>query len=444
MTLPGGLPAKGAPIAVIEAPFDAHITLPGSKSIALRQMAISALCEDGSSLSGIPDCDDVDAMFSCLQRLGVGIVRAKPGGLVVTRPMSRSTDVHLDAHMSGVSARLLLAMAALRAGSTSLDGRPSLRARTNADLLAILSSCGCLVEACPGGLLPARIRGPVVLPTELRVSASLSSQHVSALALIAPFFGLDLHVQGDCVSKPYIDISLHEMRRRGVAATWVAPGACIRIARLRYRGGDYRVEGDATAATYFAALATLHGGRVTCTNLGRNTVQGDYGFFSILQRLGARVVANEDCTLIQGPQRLCGLTDINMSDMPDAALTLMTLAPLLPTATRINGLASLHHKECDRLTCAGRELRRLGVHCIIGEEHIEIQPLGDSLFQVSRAGVEIRTYEDHRMAMAFSILASRLGHCRIDNPEVVAKTYPNYWRDYGRLTGAQRVWAGSV
>ncbi len=416
---------------------NAHLTLPGSKSIALRQLAMAALARGTSTITGVPDCDDADAMLECIAALGADVsVDGKQ--ILVTGPIDMHKDIALDARMSGASTRLLIGIAALRSGRTSIDGHNSLRARTNAPLYEVLREQGCQVESATGGL-PVTIAGPLQPAMVMGIDASLSSQYVTALLLCAPYCSFDtdtnsktqrIHITGDLVSRPYIDITLNEMRKRGVRSQWVDEQT-LEVEQGSYQAGQIQIEGDATAATYFAALATLHGGSLTLDNLGDSTVQGDYQFLSVMEQLGARVERNPNQTHIEGPSRLSAIEAIDMTTMPDAALTLIAMAPLLPATLTINGLSSLHHKECDRLECPATEFADMGINAHTTQDSIRIEPLGKQAMRPHT----LRTYHDHRMAMAFSLLGSFSGTLGVDDKQVVAKTYPHYWSDYAAVGG---------
>ncbi|MCR9261234.1 MAG: 3-phosphoshikimate 1-carboxyvinyltransferase [Pseudomonadaceae bacterium] len=416
---------------------DAHLTLPGSKSIALRQLAMAALAQGTSTITGVPDCDDADAMLECIAALGADVsIDGKQ--ILVTGPIDRHKDIALDARMSGASTRLLIGIAALRSGRTRIDGHSSLRARTNAPLYDVLRQQGCQVESATGGL-PVTITGPLRPADVMHIDASLSSQYVTALLLCAPYCSDDaiddhpaqrIQIKGDVVSRPYIDITLNEMRKRGVHSHWVDEQT-LEVAHGSYQAGEIQIEGDATAATYFAALTTLHGGRLTLDNLGNSTVQGDYQFFSIMEQLGAHVERKPEQTLIEGPSELSTLNVIDMTTMPDAALTLIAMAPLLPATLTIHGLSSLHHKECDRLNCPASEFADLGISAQTTQDSIRIEPLGNQTMRPHT----LRTYHDHRMAMAFSLLGSVSGTLGVDDRQVVGKTYPHYWSDYAAVGG---------
>jgi 3-phosphoshikimate 1-carboxyvinyltransferase len=417
-------------IPAITRSFDAEITLPGSKSIALRQLAMAALAQGKTHLTGIPECDDAQAMIDCLINLGVDI-QTDGATTTVLGPMDfGEATVRLNARMSGASTRLLIGLAALRKGATHIDGHSSLQARSNQPLFDVLQNHGCTVESASGGL-PAKITGPIAISSALTIDGSLSSQYITALLLIAPLTCPDsgqlVKISSDLVSKPYLDITLNEMGKSGVTAHW-QDDRTIFVAKNSYQNGPRTIEGDATAATYFSALATLHGGAVTLTNIDATTHQGDYQFCEVVEALGA-TVERQGSTRIIGPPKPLGITNIDMVTMPDAALTLIAMAPLLPGTTKIIGLQSLHHKECDRLECPATELRAMGVKVSTTTDTISVEEALPTQLQSHT----LTTYHDHRMAMAFSLLGSRSEKLSVDDKTVVNKTYPHYWLDYDKL-----------
>ena len=409
----------------ISTSFDCQLTLPGSKSIALRQMAISALTDGATTLAGVPWCDDIEAMLDCLAQLGVGVTRDETS-VTLQGPMNFSDPVALDARMSGASTRLLIGLAALRSGSTTIDGHPSLRVRTNQPLFDVLAAHGVKVESESGGL-PAVLSGPIQDVDEVSVDGSISSQYITALLLIAPYIGegLEIAITGNLVSRPYIDITINEMSKRGAHAEWL-DSTRLRVTPTRYQAQTLTIEGDATAASYFLALATLHGSTLTINNLGDSTHQGDYGFVEVMATLGAEITSTPATTTVTGPSALNPLPNIDMTTMPDAALTLITLAAAIPSATTITGLSTLHHKECDRLECSVAELQKLGVQTGHTTDSISVPYTTPEEI----APATLTTYHDHRMAMAFSVLGSLTGTLTVDDEFVVGKTYPNYWQDY--------------
>jgi 3-phosphoshikimate 1-carboxyvinyltransferase len=353
--------------------------------------------------------------------------------------------IEVNVGQSAVTTRLLLAMAALRPGSTLIDGHISMRNRPNKALVDALESLGATMVSTNDGHLPTTVTGTRNLRGPVRVPSNISSQYLTSLLIIAPLLdaGLVIEVEGDLTSKPYVDLTLDEMAKFGVRVT-NHEYRRLAVAPQVYRASSIDVEGDASAASYFAALATLHGARITLSNLGSNTRQGDYAFFGLCEKLGARVGRSASCTVIEGPRHLEASFDgpVDMTSMPDVAPTLMMIAPFLKTPTRITGLATLRVKECDRIAAPTRELRKLGVNVEEGPDFMVVEPLGAaalSRMEMTRpAVVEIETYHDHRIAMSFGVLGSRLPGLRILDPGCVAKTYPNYWQDWQRAGAAPR------
>ena len=415
------------PIARVERPFAVDVTLPGSKSIALRHILMSTLADVPTRLVGVPRCDDVDSMFDAVGRLSVDVQRTGKHAHVVPPAEPFSLDVELDLGMSGVSLRLLLAQAALRTSTTRFTGHRQLHDRPNADLLDALRVIGCEVED-DEGRLPIVVRGPATPAPETPLAMGVSSQYLSGLLLMAPSLprGLTIHLRGSATSASYVGVTQAEMARRGVEVRIVAPST-VTVPPGVYQGGDVVIEGDASAATYHAALATLHGGRVHLANLGEATRQGDYAFLALCERIGATVDRSDSRVTIEGPHRLRALGEVDMIDMPDAAPTLMAMAPLLPTATHITGLATLRVKETDRIAFGVAELRKAGVRVEEYDAAVTVQPSAEL------RSVDFETYEDHRLAMALSVLASKIGGCRVLGADCVSKTYADYWQDFDRI-----------
>ena len=416
-------------VGVAPSGFDLRLALPGSKSIALRQILMSALAAQPTRLAGIPKCDDVATMLRCVAQLGAVVTEDGDGTRL--SPPSAAVDaaapLELDLGMSGVSLRLLLAAAALRPATTRFVGDAQLHRRPNADLLDALRRIGCTVVSNEGRL-PIAIDGPQCPGDRTRLRTKTSSQFLSALLLAAPRLpnGLAIALEDERASASYIGLTVAEMAKRGVAVRTVHANA-VAVPHGEYAGGTVVVEGDASAATYFAALATLHGGCARFSNLGKHTRQGDYGFLDVCERAGAVVERRPEETIVRGPQRLDAVGDIDMAAMPDAAPTLMAMAPFLPAPTRLGGLATLRIKECDRIAAGAAELRKAGVEVEEFEAAMTIHPAG------RLRPARFDTYEDHRMAMALSVLASKIGGCEVRGADCVAKTYADYWRDFGRV-----------
>lgn len=415
------------PIPRVERPFTVDVTLPGSKSITLRHILMSTLADGPTRLDGVPRCDDVDSMFDALGRLGVEVHRAGKQARVAPPAPGFHRQVELDLGMSGVSLRLLLAHAALRTSTTRFTGHRQLHDRPNTDLVDALRLMGCEIED-NGGRLPIVVRGPQTPAQETTLSMGISSQYLSALLLTAPALprGLAIHLRGAATSASYIGVTRAEMARRGVEVRRVG-ASTVAVPPAVYRGGDVMMEGDASAATYHAALATLHGGRVQLLNLGDATRQGDYDFLALCERIGATVARSDSRASLEGPHRLRALGEVDMIDMPDAAPTLMAVAPFLPEPTHITGLATLRVKEVDRIAFGVAELRKAGVRVEEYDAAVTVHPSADL------RPVDFETYQDHRMAMGLSVLASKIGGCRVLGSECVSKTYADYWQDFDAI-----------
>jgi 3-phosphoshikimate 1-carboxyvinyltransferase len=415
--------------------------LPGSKSLTLRDCAIAALADGESTILFPGECDDYWRMKECLRRLGIAIDDSKPEQIKVAGRGGRfaSGTIELFTHQSAVSTRLLLALAALRPDVTLIDGHSSMQARPNKPLLDALAQLGAQVESTRDGYLPARVIGRSDLSGPVEVPSDISSQYLTSLLILAPMLprGLEIKVAGKLTSKPYVDLTLDEMQKFGVHVD-NQDYSLLSVEPQAYRARTLGVEGDASAASYFAALATLHGGTIRLENLGTSTRQGDYAFIGLCEQLGATVRRLPEQTEISGPgSGALGFfsAPVDMTSMPDVAPTLMMVAPFLSRPTHITGLATLRVKECDRIACPARELRKLGVQLEEGPDYIVIQPLSAEA-RARQATVEIETYHDHRIAMSFGVLGSLLPGLRILDPGCVGKTYPNYWRDWDRARAA--------
>ena len=333
--------------------FHFETPLPGSKSLTLRDCAIAALADGPSTVRYPGECDDYWRMKDCLRRLGIAVDDAREGEVRISGRGGNFGPgrVELDVGQSAVTTRLMLAFAALRPDETVVDGHISMQKRPNKDLVDALRALGATLDSSNDGYLPTTVRGTRALRGPVQVPGTISSQYLTSLLTIAPLVegGLVIEVQGELTSKPYVDLTLDEMAKFGVQVENEDYRRLV-VRQQAYRAGAIDVEGDASAASYFAALATLHGGRITLTNLGANTRQGDYGFIELCVRLGARVTRNASNTVIEGPRRLAAAFDgeVDMTSMPDVAPTLMMLAPFLQRPTHITGLSQGRERVLDR------------------------------------------------------------------------------------------------
>lgn len=425
--------ADPLPVAPLDGPVDVTFPIPGSKSITNRALVCAALADGRSTLRGVLHADDTAAMVEGLGALGVPVEDgptddAGPSLLVAGchgRPPAELAIV--DARQSGTTGRFLLPVAALAAGTVRVDGALQLRARPMGPSIDALRALGAtVVDIGAPGHLPVEVSGGPVAGGRLRVPGSASSQFLSGLLLAAPAMrtGLTVEVEGDLVSRPYVDMTVAVMADFGVTvdrpddATWhVEPQA--------YRAAEHLVEPDATAASYAFALAVVTNGRVTVEGLGTRSLQGDVAFADVLERMGARVERTATSITVAGTGRLRGV-EVDMADISDTAQTLAVVAAMAEGPTRITGIGFIRAKETDRIGAVVTELRRAGIDATEESDGLVVRP-----GPVRPALIE--TYEDHRMAMSFALLGLRHPGIRIVDPGCVAKTFPGYWAVLDRL-----------
>ncbi|HEY8544147.1 MAG TPA: 3-phosphoshikimate 1-carboxyvinyltransferase [Acidimicrobiales bacterium] len=428
--LPGPVPDP-YPVTPVAGPLDATVRPPGSKSITNRALVCAALAPTPSRLTGALEADDTQAMRGALAALGPLVPAAGSGagtGAGSAPGASAGGVTVVDARQSGTTARFVLPLLALRREPTRLDGAPQLRARPMADGIAALRALGAeVVEEGDPGHLPVLVRGPEA-PTPgvtLDVAGDASSQFLSGLLMLGPVWpgGLRLRTSGGLVSRPYVDMTVAVMTAFG--ATVHADESGWTVDAGGYRGTDYTVEPDASAASYFFAAAAIVGGRVTVEGLGRASLQGDLAFVDVLARMGCRVERGSGATTVERTGDLVGV-DVDMGDLSDTAPTLAAVAVFADSPTRVRGIGFIRHKETDRVGNVVRELRRCGIRA-------EEEPDGFVVHPGTPQPATVATYDDHRMAMSFALLGLRAEGIRIAGPSCVAKTFPSFWTALDRL-----------
>ncbi|HMM41905.1 MAG TPA: 3-phosphoshikimate 1-carboxyvinyltransferase [Thermomicrobiales bacterium] len=408
------------------------IVLPGSKSYTNRALPIAALADGTSLLRGALESDDTRYMVEALRALGVA-VRAdwEAGEIEVEGTGGRiavdSADLFLG--NSGTSMRFLTALAALARGRIRLDGVGRMRQRPLAPLIDGLASLGVAIRSA-SGCPPVEINADGLPGGTVTMRGDLSSQYFSALAMVLPYADgpLDVAVEGNLVSKPYIDMTTGtmasfgvELHHDGYRRLWVEPGQ-------RYVARTYDIEPDASAASYFYALAAVSGGSITVEHLPPTSAQGDLRFVDVLEAMGCRVERGADAVTVHGPKQLRGI-DVDMNAISDTVQTLAAIAPFADAPTTIRNVGHIRLKETDRIAAVAAELRRAGIRVDEREDGLTIYP-GTPL------PTTIQTYDDHRMAMSFAVMATRVPGTSIADPGCVAKTVPGYWGLLLPLLGA--------
>jgi 3-phosphoshikimate 1-carboxyvinyltransferase len=423
-----GYPAELAPRPATR-PLDATVTVPGSKSITNRALLVAALADGSSELLGALHSDDTRYMAAALNALGVMVESDDTNGRFLIEGGGgtfAAAEADLFVGNAGTAMRFLTAALPLGAGRYRIDGVPRMRQRPIAPLLAALNDLGAdahseFSNGCPPVVVQARgQRGG-----QTRMAGDLSSQYFSALLLAAPYArdGVTVEVAGELVSKPYLPMTAAVMAAFGVSAdidreTWQRLG--VRKGQ-RYAGRVYRVEPDASNASYFFAAAAVTGGRVRVDGLGINSTQGDLRFVAVLQAMGADVEIAADFTEVRGPANgeLRGV-DLDLGPISDTAQTLAAIAPFATGPTTIRGIAHARLKETDRVSALATELRRLG-------QEVDEFPDGLRITPRPIQPAAIATYDDHRMAMSFAVSALRAPGVRLRDPGCVAKTFPGFF-----------------
>jgi 3-phosphoshikimate 1-carboxyvinyltransferase len=413
------------PIDPFDGPIDTTVVVPGSKSYTNRALVCAALASGRSTVSGALLSDDTEAMLGCLRSLGPAVevdgttfVVNGSGGAFPNRTAS------LDCRQSGTTARFVLPMVSLGQGSYVVDAHAQMRSRPMHDQIGALRSLGAMiVEQGPAGHLPVSVRAEGLTGGAVSLPGTASSQFLSGLLLSGPLMadGLDVRITTALVSRSYVDLTVEVMRAFGAQVEEpdgrdanrfvVAPG--------EYRATSYAVEPDASAASYFFALAAITGGKVTVPGLGAHSKQGDTALVSILARMGCNAVVTDDAISVSGFAREG--VEVDMSDCSDVASTLAVVAAFADSPTRVTGIGFIRKKETDRIAAVVTELRRCGIDAEEEADGFFVRPS-----QVRSAVVQ--TYQDHRMAMSFALLGARSAGIAIADPTCVNKTFPEFWK----------------
>jgi 3-phosphoshikimate 1-carboxyvinyltransferase len=406
-----------------------RVRLPGSKSISNRVLLLAALAAGETEVQGLLDADDTRVMREALGRLGVSFRANAVAGVGGPFPVKRA---ELFLGNAGTALRPLTAALALSGGEYRLSGVPRMHERPIGDLVEALRGIGARIDyAGKEGFPPLHVHpaGEISLAEPVRVRGDVSSQFLSALLMALPLAGRDsvIEVQGELVSRPYVEVTLNVMRRFGVA---VAAGGRhrFRVPGKAYRSpGKIHVEGDASSASYFLAAGAIGGGPVRVEGVGRDSIQGDVRFTEVLERMGAQVAMGEDWIECSGRAPLRPI-DMDLNHIPDAAMSAAVMALFAAGPSTLRNIASWRVKETDRLAAMARELRKLGAQVEEGRDYLRISPPA-----ALRANVSIATYDDHRMAMSFSLACLGGVPVAIRDPQCVAKTFPEYFARFAEI-----------
>ena len=410
------------------------IKLPGSKSISNRTLLLAALAAGETRITDLLDSDDTKVMLAALKALGVGLVKQGEdwvvSGVGGVFPVKQA---ELFMGNAGTAIRPLTAALALSGGHYKLSGVPRMHERPIGDLVDGLRAVGAEVRyAGNEGYPPLQIHpATITLAGPVPVKGNVSSQFLTALLMALPLTGkaATIDVVGELISKPYIEITLNLMARFGMPVErelWHA----FHLPAARYTSpGTIAVEGDASSASYFLAAGALGGGPLRVEGVGRASIQGDVKFIEALARMGANISAADNWIEVRGHEdaKLRAI-DADFNHIPDAAMTIAVLALFADGPSTLRNIASWRVKETDRIAAMATELRKLGATVEEGADFLRIEPPAKL-----SAGAAIDTYDDHRMAMCFSLASFGGVPVRINEPGCVGKTFPTYFSEFARL-----------
>ena len=415
----------------VTGPVRGSIRPPGSKSLTNRALITAALATGQTRLTGVLDSDDTRVMIESLRRLGFAVQQdldARTIDIAGCGGKLAATEAELWLENSGTSIRFLTALCSLGNGRFRLDGNSRMRQRPIGDLVEAMKPLGTDLECelgtnCP----PVVVSASGLAGGSTTVAGNISSQYLSAMLMAAPCANspVEINVSGELVSRPYIDMTMGVMAQFGVEVS-CREHQRFRIKPQTYRGAQYDIEPDASAASYMFAAAAVTGGEVTVEGLNQYALQGDVHFVEALEQMGCRVTYGEDSITVRG-EKLTGI-DIDMNEISDTAQTLAVVALFADGPTRIRNVAHMRHKETDRVFAMVEEIRRLGVEAEEHDDGLTVKP-----GPISPA--TIQTYDDHRMAMSFALAGLKVDGIRIADPGCTAKTYPDFFNDLETLCG---------
>ncbi|EAY1009934.1 3-phosphoshikimate 1-carboxyvinyltransferase [Salmonella enterica] len=412
---------------------DGAINLPGSKSVSNRALLLAALACGKTVLTNLLDSDDVRHMLNALSALGINYTLSADrtrcditgnGG-----PLRASGALELFLGNAGTAMRPLAAALCLGQNEIVLTGEPRMKERPIGHLVDSLRQGGANIDYLEQeNYPPLRLRGGFT-GGEIEVDGSVSSQFLTALLMTAPLAPEDttIRVKGELVSKPYIDITLNLMKTFGVEiANHHYQQFVVKGGQQYHSPGRYLVEGDASSASYFLAAGAIKGGTVKVTGIGRKSMQGDIRFADVLEKMGATITWGDD--FIACTRGELHAIDMDMNHIPDAAMTIATTALFAKGTTTLRNIYNWRVKETDRLFAMATELRKVGAEVEEGHDYIRITP------PAKLHHADIGTYNDHRMAMCFSLVALSDTPVTILDPKCTAKTFPDYFEQLARMS----------
>jgi len=409
------------------------VNLPGSKSVSNRALLLAALANGTTRLTNLLDSDDIRHMLNALTQLGVNYQLSECKTICTVEGLGRAFSVQEKQSLflgnAGTAMRPLCAALCLSDGEFELTGEPRMEERPIGSLVDSLRQAGADITYLKNAdYPPLLIKGTGLTGGEIEVDGSVSSQFLTAFLMAAPMAMADTKIKiiGELVSKPYIEITLHIMQQFGISVEHDSYQSFVIKGQQIYTApGDFLVEGDASSASYFLAAAAIKGGKIRVTGIGKNSIQGDIRFADVIEAMGGKITWAD--TYVEAEVGELTAVDMDMNHIPDAAMTIATTALFAKGTTRISNVYNWRVKETDRLAAMATELRKVGAEVDEGHDYITVTP------PVKLSYAEIDTYDDHRMAMCFSLIALSDTAVTINDPGCTSKTFPNYFEQFCHL-----------
>ena len=414
--------------------INGEVNLPGSKSVSNRALLLAALARGTTRLTNLLDSDDIRHMLNALKQLGVNYQLSEDKTVCEVEGLGRafqpSQALELFLGNAGTAMRPLAAALCLGDGEFVLTGEPRMKERPIGHLVEALRTAGADIAYLENeNYPPLKIKGTGLQGGVVEIDGSISSQFLTAFLMSAPMAKADtvIRIKGELVSKPYIDITLHIMEQFGVTVENRDYREFVVPAGQTYQApGDFLVEGDASSASYFLAAAAIKGGQVKVTGIGKKSIQGDVQFADALAAMGAEIEWGDDYIIARRGELKA--VDMDFNHIPDAAMTIATAALFAEGTTSIRNVYNWRVKETDRLAAMATELRKVGAEVEEGEDYITITPP----VQLKHAAID--TYDDHRMAMCFSLVALSDTPVTINDPKCTSKTFPDFFDKLAQLS----------
>lgn len=402
------------------------ITPPGSKSIANRYLILAALKKEKTTIKNIPDCDDTKYLIAALRKI---------------KTHSPTKPLHLFTGNAGTTTRFLTAFATLLGRKIIISGDKNMQTRPIGELASALNKLEADIST-KNGFPPITINPQKLLGGKIKINGNISSQYLSALLMTCPFAKKDtiIEIEQELCSRSYIKMTINTLKQFGIKIE------NKNFTQFKIKGNQkislkkpLIVESDVSSASYLGAYIALHPNtQLLIKNIFLSSIQGDIKFLDYLQKQGCKIESKKEGVIIKSPRKLKPLRTVDMNQTPDLVMTFAVLAMFCSGKTRIHNIANLKIKETDRLQALKNEITKFGIPVKIGEDYIEIKGDPKLINSMKNNKIEIETYSDHRIAMAFGIIKDLIPKITIKNPKCVSKSYPNFWNDLKKLQHGNR------